>query len=188
MQLHQHLIFTFAFLGIAFILKADIENDIDPPKKDSLKTIYTDTVGVDVHTDINKKATEDTLVFEDWEHPSELKDQDVINQNTKTIADSLDNLGLEAVLTTHQEERTPTTELAVNKPLELVAYPNPVQNVLYVKGPASILSIHILNLKGEIQKSVANSTQINMSELPRGLYLVSIESTDGIAVKKIIKN
>ena len=65
-------------------------------------------------------------------------------------------------------------------------FPNPVQTNLTVAGVAKDVKINLLNLNGTLLQSIPaqdNSTNINVSSLPAGLYLLQI----GDQVIKFIK-
>ncbi|WP_445737102.1 T9SS type A sorting domain-containing protein [Mariniflexile sp.] len=69
-------------------------------------------------------------------------------------------------------------------------YPNPVSNVLKLKGNQIALDgvkISILSITGQLIKT-SNSASINVSDIKTGLYLVSIQNKLGqITTKKFIK-
>ena len=65
-------------------------------------------------------------------------------------------------------------------------FPNPVQTNLTVAGVAKDVKINLLNLNGTLLQSIPaqdNSTNINVSSLPAGLYLLQI----GNQIIKFIK-
>ncbi|MBY0486495.1 MAG: T9SS type A sorting domain-containing protein [Flavobacteriaceae bacterium] len=69
-------------------------------------------------------------------------------------------------------------------------YPNPVKDVLNLSYSQSITKVQIINLLGQevILKSVnATESQIDMSRLPSGTYLVKVTSDNQIKTIKVIK-
>jgi hypothetical protein len=72
-------------------------------------------------------------------------------------------------------------------------YPNPARDLISIEGSngANLLSYKIADLNGRIVKTkeTINSTaaQINISDLQSGVYMMTINSDNGSAVKKIIK-
>ena len=72
-------------------------------------------------------------------------------------------------------------------------YPNPVRDLVTLEGSndSNIQSYQIADLNGRIVKSGdsvnTNSTQVNMSDLQSGVYMMTINSDKGSTVKKIIK-
>ncbi len=70
------------------------------------------------------------------------------------------------------------------------AYPNPVKDVFNVSYSSEISSIRVLNLLGQevITKQVnATSTQIDMSPLSAGAYIVNVAVGDAIKTIKVVK-
>ncbi len=73
--------------------------------------------------------------------------------------------------------------------VELNLFPNPVKDRLYLVSDREINQIEIFDLKGQLlKKYFANSdhTQIAISELKSGLYLVRVQGDGFISTKKII--
>jgi len=69
---------------------------------------------------------------------------------------------------------------------QLSIYPNPVSSELRVSSEyLKINAIEITDLTGKIVL-VSNKTDINVSNLSNGTYLVNIHSDKGIVTKKII--
>lgn len=71
---------------------------------------------------------------------------------------------------------------------EVVIYPNPVDDIVMIEthGRASLQNVIIYDVNGRNVLSTSES-QIDISNLPSGVYLMKIESSDGIFYKKIIK-
>ena len=71
---------------------------------------------------------------------------------------------------------------------QYLLYPNPVQNLLNIKGIDSIKNINIYTLSGnsvlEINK---NFSTIPMGALASGVYIISIENDQGVINQKLIK-
>ena len=55
-------------------------------------------------------------------------------------------------------------------------YPNPTSQSIYVKGIENIKSIKIYSILGSLQKEVSQSSQINVSELASGVYIVKVDN------------
>jgi len=72
---------------------------------------------------------------------------------------------------------------------ELNIYPNPALYVINFENNSMYESIEIFDLKGKIyyQDIYSNSTQINISSFPPGIYICKIKSQSGILIKKILK-
>ncbi len=80
---------------------------------------------------------------------------------------------------------------AVNSASDNVTvYPNPADNYLFVKAQG-LKSIVVSDLAGKIlirQKTVSDNVAIDISRFKQGVYIIRIETSDGIIVKKICKN
>ncbi|MDR0370294.1 MAG: leucine-rich repeat protein [Prevotellaceae bacterium] len=69
----------------------------------------------------------------------------------------------------------------------VVAYPNPVRNVLHIRSAAVVEQVGIYDLCGKPVKLItAPGREINVSDLASGLYLVRITTADGETVRKIV--
>ena len=71
--------------------------------------------------------------------------------------------------------------------LEVVLYPNPVNDVLNIDIANTIKSVEVYNLQGQ-KVLVSNQSQINMSNLSAGIYMLRIEDeNNAVNTKRIIK-
>ena len=66
-------------------------------------------------------------------------------------------------------------------------YPNPVQNILYVKGSSEAYSIEIYSLIGQLVKTVSNANEIDVSLLSQGVYLIRISNENVSTTQRFIK-
>ena len=70
------------------------------------------------------------------------------------------------------------------------AYPNPVKNILNLSYNKNISNVAVFNLLGQevLTKTMnANESQIDMSELANGAYMVKITADNQIKTIKVIK-
>lgn len=70
------------------------------------------------------------------------------------------------------------------------AYPNPVKDVLNVSYTTEISSIRVINMIGQevISKNInATSTQVDMSQLSAGTYIVNVTVGDNVKTLKVVK-
>lgn len=71
-------------------------------------------------------------------------------------------------------------------------YPNPVKDILTIENElSSDTKLTIVDVNGRIVKQFSSNsslTSINVSDLNSGIYFVNIETNEGKATKKIIKN
>jgi hypothetical protein len=118
---------------------------------------------------------------------------------------ALDNLGTPIATVTDDfncEARSATTPdmgadeftfLSVNQFSEVLgfkAYPNPVSDVLTIEYTSDVTSVAVYNLLGQqvLAKNVnATTTQVNMSELNAGTYLVKVSSGTVSKTLKVVK-
>ncbi len=68
-------------------------------------------------------------------------------------------------------------------------YPNPAINIIHLKGQKHVKEVQIFNLTGKIvMKNTSKSRTLNISSLPRGMYIISFIYQHGnIVSKKLIK-
>ena len=72
---------------------------------------------------------------------------------------------------------------------ELLVYPNPTNSVLNIdtKGER-ILSIRIFNISGQLINSELNSDNtIDVSQFNNGMYIIQVETDNGVALSRFIK-
>lgn len=70
------------------------------------------------------------------------------------------------------------------------AYPNPVKDLLNVSYSTEISSIRVINMIGQevISKNInATSTQVDMSQLSAGTYIVNVTVGDNVKTLKVVK-
>lgn len=72
-----------------------------------------------------------------------------------------------------------------------ILYPNPTNNYLKIETlvPANQLILSIYNTTGQelINRILNNETQVDISDLTRGIYFVKLVSNEAVEIKKIIK-
>jgi hypothetical protein len=67
----------------------------------------------------------------------------------------------------------------------LFVYPNPVSNVLNVKG-AKNADITIINIDGRVVRNVSNVSSVDVSDLAKGIYSVKIKSGNQVSTQKVV--
>jgi hypothetical protein len=73
--------------------------------------------------------------------------------------------------------------------LNVSVYPNPAMNNLTIETPQQTV-IEILNIQGQLIKTFAlngNKTNIDVSALPCGVYIVEVKTEEGFIVRKFVK-
>lgn len=68
-------------------------------------------------------------------------------------------------------------------------YPNPVEDLLIIESAdLTISSMDLLNVNGRLIRSYADpSQQINVSDLPAGVYFLRVQAVEGVGVKRFVK-
>ena len=78
-----------------------------------------------------------------------------------------------------------------NKSKEIISiYPNPANDIISVELPINKSTIEIMNFNGQIvkrMKSYNSLTQIDISDLKGGIYLIKVADEKGVFTKKFIK-
>lgn len=72
----------------------------------------------------------------------------------------------------------------------LVIYPNPVNDKLTLEAQEAIGTVEIYNLMGALvysHENCGNKVEINIAELQRGIYFVRHISSDGVAIRQVVK-
>ncbi|NIF07306.1 T9SS type A sorting domain-containing protein [Chryseobacterium sp. Tr-659] len=81
-----------------------------------------------------------------------------------------------------------TSEIHLNK-ASVGIYPNPTKGILYIRAESNIEKVNVTNSVGQKMNVSFSNDQINMTELPAGVYIVELQLKNGQSVsKKIIKN
>ena len=77
---------------------------------------------------------------------------------------------------------------SINTQLLLTVYPNPATNKLTIKSSLNYQNIKITILKmfGESILTITNQTEIDISSIPSGTYLLKIEIDGKTQTKKLI--
>ena len=71
-----------------------------------------------------------------------------------------------------------------------LAYPNPVRDILNISYTTELSSVRVINIIGQevISKNInATSTQVDMSALSAGTYIINVTVGDSVKTLKVIK-
>ena len=74
-----------------------------------------------------------------------------------------------------------------NEMLSIDVYPNPVQDLLTVKGENGILTLKDINGKTILSENHFGISVLNLEELKVGIYFLELVNSEGKAIQKIIK-
>ena len=73
----------------------------------------------------------------------------------------------------------------ISKPI-LKIFPNPVKNIVYIESEGNKINGEIYSTNGQLLKLVS-SKEINISDLKKGIYVLKLNTENGILTQKIIK-
>jgi len=102
------------------------------------------------------------------------------NPGTPANSLSLDNIS-------YEPKTLGTSEVAKKDPLKI--YPNPFSDIITISDWDKVKSISVVDVSGRMIKTMENiSSEINLSELKTGLYILNVQYKDGTkSSHKIIK-
>ena len=70
----------------------------------------------------------------------------------------------------------------------ITIYPNPVQDILHIETKETITAVNIYNMLGSIvAQNTGDVREINISNLPAGIYMVRVEMGESVGVLQIVK-
>jgi hypothetical protein len=69
---------------------------------------------------------------------------------------------------------------------DIMIYPNPATDKIYVEGAQYIKSIKIYSILGSLEKEVFNTNQVDISEISTGIHLIKVDNGT-VFTKRIIK-
>jgi hypothetical protein len=77
----------------------------------------------------------------------------------------------------------------LNKSLNCRIYPNPFSETIRIDCASRIETIQIVNVEGKLVYNQSNpSTELNLSAIPQGIYIVRVISGAKLFIQKIVKN
>ncbi|MCD4682402.1 MAG: T9SS type A sorting domain-containing protein, partial [Bacteroidales bacterium] len=83
-----------------------------------------------------------------------------------------------------------TTNVGTYNSTDIIIYPVPAKDKLFISYNDNIQSVHIFNNSGRVlKKQKCNSKQIELkiANLPDGIYFIRLQTGNEITIKKIIK-
>ncbi|GJM63273.1 T9SS type A sorting domain-containing protein [Persicobacter diffluens] len=86
-----------------------------------------------------------------------------------------------------EEEDELVTEVEAEK-AKLMLYPNPFSHQLFIKGEEKVEQLNIFSLDGRLMRSLTTDRRVyELSDLPAGVYIVQVQSKDGLLSQKMVK-
>ena len=142
-----------------------------------IKASYDTTTG-EVKVQLNNTGE----VFEYFGQPGlEPLEMDVLLSSISSVG--FDNIKVSA---TDSDPFLAVTDVS-NAKAKVSVYPNPVTDVVNIKSDSKISQVSIFDISGKVVKTTAETT-VNVENLAKGSYVLSIKYADGtIETKKIIK-
>ncbi|WP_375559470.1 T9SS type A sorting domain-containing protein [Bernardetia sp. OM2101] len=90
----------------------------------------------------------------------------------------------------HDDHHTPMGKIAIKDNSisnQITIYPNPATNQINLKTVTPIVSIELIDTKGQLLRSWANQQQLNIRNLPKGLYILKITTTGNTQSIRFVK-
>jgi hypothetical protein len=111
-----------------------------------------------------------------------------LTSGTSDIVISFNSNGklVEKTITVNSTASTLAT--AEVKKLEFGIYPNPVTDILTIKTQEKIQNVSIYDASGRAVNAQLNNGQINVSTLPKGVYILKAVTDKAVYQQKLIKN
>ncbi|AZB01130.1 DUF5074 domain-containing protein [Chryseobacterium joostei] len=111
-----------------------------------------------------------------------------ITSGTANIVISFNSNGkvIDKTLTVNSNAATLAT--AEVKKLEFGIYPNPVTDILYIKTQEKVINIAIYDASGKLVNTQFSNGQVNVSMLPKGMYMLKAVTDKAVYQQKLIKN
>jgi len=78
----------------------------------------------------------------------------------------------------------------VNLSNQITVYPNPVSNVLTIKSAVDLsgLQLQLLDITGKVIAKYHNQTEIDLTNIANGIYMLNIQTNHGNVVKQVVIN
>jgi hypothetical protein len=78
----------------------------------------------------------------------------------------------------------------VNLNNQIVVYPNPASNILTIKSTFDLtgMQLQLLDITGKVIAQYHNQTEIDLSAIANGMYLLHIQTPNGNLVKQVVVN
>ncbi|MBR1564448.1 MAG: T9SS type A sorting domain-containing protein [Paludibacteraceae bacterium] len=70
----------------------------------------------------------------------------------------------------------------------LTIYPNPVQDMLFIRSDGKVQAASVYSLAGQLQMSTQNTSSVDVSGLQTGMYMLQVKTDKGTEVKNFIKH
>ena len=85
-------------------------------------------------------------------------------------------------------DNTNTSITEIKSSFEVVVYPNPSSGIINIETKEELTSISLFSISGKELIKTLNTNQIDISKLASGVYVLKMNSVNGVVEKKIIKD
>lgn len=76
----------------------------------------------------------------------------------------------------------------VNTQTEISVYPNPTSDVLNIHSNSPVKYVQLISVEGKIVRKFAQTSQLNLQDLPKGVYVLKVQLENGkTELKKVVK-
>jgi hypothetical protein len=82
----------------------------------------------------------------------------------------------------------PTASIDDQNQFDILIYPNPTNDKLFIQGLSSSSRVSIYNVLGKLVLSQTISKEIDVKQLSKGIYILKIADEQKEIVRKFIKN
>ncbi|MFN4083311.1 MAG: T9SS type A sorting domain-containing protein [Bacteroidia bacterium] len=84
---------------------------------------------------------------------------------------------------------TGENDVVVRTDLDATIYPNPANQKFTIQTNANVQSVQITDMQGKLIKTVGSNidfNEIDIADLPRGMYVVQLQTPNGMLTKKLV--
>ena len=76
----------------------------------------------------------------------------------------------------------------VDQQTHISIYPNPTSGILNIQSEKEIQQVQLISVEGKIVKKLGTVTKVDLNNLPKGIYILKVQFTDGkFEVQKVVK-
>lgn len=119
------------------------------------------------------------------EHPSNVRQ--IVRQSANMFGNPTNQMGY-GIPNFEEAYNSLMSVVDVSSANSVSVYPNPTSGILNIQSDQNIQNIQLISVEGKIIRNYQAQNQINLSELPKGVYVVKVKLVDGkTEVKKIVK-
>jgi hypothetical protein len=111
-----------------------------------------------------------------------------IGNGTASIVVSFNSNGKVVDKTLSITSSTSVLVTAEVKKLEFSIYPNPVTDILNIRTQEKVLNVSVYDMSGKLVNAQFSNGQVNVSMLPKGVYILIAKTEKAVYQQKLIKN